>query len=208
MISDAFIHANESEYLIDVHHQSVDVLLSHLIKYKLRNDVSISPTDKRVSFSRTGTSTQLDPRSPLLHYRTFSPTADAITEEEYTKLRVENTIPEFPYSVPEGCLPLDHSLHHLNAIDFRKGCYLGQELTTRTHHTGVLRKCVVKLTFDGMDSSKEQDIMCDGKKVGRFYERYGCFGIGMMKIDCVGKALGLEDGTGVKAELPGWMKNI
>ena len=36
--------------------------------------------------------------------------------------------------------PLNMNLHHLNAISFDKGCYIGQELTQRTFHTGVIRR--------------------------------------------------------------------
>ncbi|KAI9872184.1 MAG: Iron-sulfur clusters incorporation protein [Pleopsidium flavum] len=31
----------------------------------------------------------------------------------------------------------------MGGIDFRKGCYVGQELTIRTHHTGVVRKRIL-----------------------------------------------------------------
>lgn len=30
-------------------------------------------------------------------------------------------------------------------VDFRKGCYVGQELTIRTYHTGVVRKRIVPI---------------------------------------------------------------
>lgn len=39
-------------------------------------------------------------------------------------------------------LPFTSSLSHL-VVDFRKGCYVGQELTVRTYHTGVVRKRVL-----------------------------------------------------------------
>jgi folate-binding protein YgfZ len=49
------------------------------------------------------------------------------------------------YCVPEGSevrdqFPLSMNFQHLNAISFNKGCYIGQELTQRTYHTGVIRK--------------------------------------------------------------------
>jgi len=31
----------------------------------------------------------------------------------------------------------------MGALDFRKGCYVGQELTVRTYHTGVIRKRIL-----------------------------------------------------------------
>jgi len=42
---------------------------------------------------------------------------------------------------------LEYNLAGLNAIDFDKGCYVGQELIARTHHRGVIRKRVMPLNF-------------------------------------------------------------
>ncbi|MCO5554300.1 hypothetical protein L7F22_007829 [Adiantum nelumboides] len=42
---------------------------------------------------------------------------------------------------------LEASLDYAGGVDFRKGCYVGQELTARTHHTGVVRKRVVPVSL-------------------------------------------------------------
>lgn len=42
-----------------------------------------------------------------------------------------------------SALPLDYNMDMTRGIDFRKGCYLGQELTIRTHHTGIVRKRIL-----------------------------------------------------------------
>ena len=47
-----------------------------------------------------------------------------------------------------GRLPLECNLAGLNAISFDKGCYVGQELTARTHHRGVVRKRIVPVAFE------------------------------------------------------------
>ncbi|XP_065187583.1 uncharacterized protein LOC135818167 [Sycon ciliatum] len=41
---------------------------------------------------------------------------------------------------PGEALPLEHNLDLNNGVCFKKGCYVGQELTARTHFTGVVRK--------------------------------------------------------------------
>ena len=46
-----------------------------------------------------------------------------------------------------GLLPLECNLAGLNAVSFEKGCYVGQELTARTHHRGVVRKRIVPASF-------------------------------------------------------------
>ena len=47
-----------------------------------------------------------------------------------------------------GLLPLECNLAGLNAVSFEKGCYVGQELTARTHHRGVVRKRIVPVAFE------------------------------------------------------------
>ena len=40
----------------------------------------------------------------------------------------------------------------MSGLDFHKGCYLGQELTIRTHHTGVVRKRLMPVQYYNISS--------------------------------------------------------
>ena len=59
------------------------------------------------------------------------------------------------HGIPEGSaeirrdavLPLEYNIDYMGGIDFRKGCYIGQELTIRTHHTGVVRKRILPVAL-------------------------------------------------------------
>ncbi|KAI9495842.1 hypothetical protein BDB00DRAFT_759598 [Zychaea mexicana] len=81
-----------------------------------------------------------DPRVPGFGYRAIVP------RKEYTIRRILNGIPE------EMCLL---------PVDFRKGCYVGQELTIRTYHTGVVRKRIMPVQLYAKDESAPTTLSVD-----------------------------------------------
>ncbi|KAL9618407.1 MAG: hypothetical protein Q9160_006848 [Pyrenula sp. 1 TL-2023] len=86
---------------------------------------------------------------------------DLISDHDWSRLsrayhvhRMTNGLPEGQGEIiRESALPQESNMDLLGGIDFRKGCYLGQELTIRTHHTGVVRKRIlpVQLYATGED---------------------------------------------------------
>lgn len=81
--------------------------------------------------------------------------------------------------MPSGTsYPLESNADLLNAVSFSKGCYLGQELTARTHHTGVTRKRLIPVALQRVDGEAVNPVDLDldvgvravesGRKVGRF----------------------------------------
>ena len=48
----------------------------------------------------------------------------------------------------------------LNAINFEKGCYIGQELIARTHYKGVVRKRLVPFEMTPESGSTSLKLMC------------------------------------------------
>ncbi len=76
----------------------------------------------------------------------------------YHAKRMALGIPEGTSSIINGTsLPLESNFDYMNGVDFRKGCYLGQELTIRTYHTGVIRKRVIPIQiFSSLDEALHQ----------------------------------------------------
>jgi len=83
--------------------------------------------------------------------------------------------------------PLEFNLDYLHGVSFHKGCYLGQELTARTHHTGVIRKRILPLRFDKQveycDSSADINVVSEkGKNVGKVKKVSGNVGLGLLRL--------------------------
>lgn len=77
--------------------------------------------------------------------------------EEYHWLRHICGIPEGQAEIPrESALPMEYNVDLSQGIDFKKGCYLGQELTIRTKHTGVVRKRILPVGLSTADAPHAQ----------------------------------------------------
>ena len=175
MLADAFIHRQPAledgspRWLLDVDSRTLPSLLAFIKKFKLRSKVKLTDVSAQhqvVQVWHSSASSQpsqaiseklaLDPRCPAIGYRgVLSSDSDltlggvnVVEGEEYTLHRILNGIGEGSLDFPVGSsLPLENNLDYMNGVDFRKGCYVGQELTARTHHTGVVRKRLLPLTF-------------------------------------------------------------
>ncbi|OAA77707.1 aminomethyl transferase [Akanthomyces lecanii RCEF 1005] len=109
--------------------------------------------------SSTATMTLRDPRAPAMGYRLLqlgggAPGVDAerADEDAYTIRRYLQGVPEGQDELlREHALPLESNMEHMCGIDFHKGCYVGQELTIRTKHRGVVRKRVLPCVLYDVD---------------------------------------------------------
>ncbi|KAF2074788.1 hypothetical protein CYY_003891 [Polysphondylium violaceum] len=114
----------------------------------------------------------MDPRHPIMGIRVLVPNSkndastkllsnyQSVDEEIYHLFRMSQGIPEGKKDFPIGAtIPLEYNFELLNGVDFHKGCYLGQELTSRTHFTGLVRKRVFPLVMkvDNVESVSVMD---------------------------------------------------
>lgn len=139
-----------------------------------------------------------DPRMYLLGVRIYGPALDIaklfsnqirlIDSTHYTTFRYKLGVAEGITELPPGnCFPLEANCDYLRGVSFHKGCYVGQELTARTHHTGVVRKRVMPLILSSVpeceltpDSIIETE---DGKKVGKLRGISGKYAIALLRIN-------------------------
>ncbi|WWD22769.1 hypothetical protein CI109_107262 [Kwoniella shandongensis] len=79
---------------------------------------------------------------------------DTFPTDEYNLHRILLGVPEGAQEiVPGSALPLESCMDIHGGVDFRKGCYLGQELTVRTYHTGATRKRILPIRLLPLNSS-------------------------------------------------------
>lgn len=91
---------------------------------------------------------------------------DETSESHYTIRRYLQGIPEGQAEIPyDAVLPMNSNVDVMGGIDFKKGCYLGQELTIRTHHTGVVRRRVLPvMLYGGAEEAPERLEYSDARR--------------------------------------------
>jgi len=150
-------------FLIDVAAPYADGLLKRLAMYRLRAAVEL--TDLRDShvvlagWDDDGLSGNVaralaydDPRLPALGVRWIASAADAPTtglaeRGAYETRRLALGIPDTGDLI--GQFLLDANGEELNAVDFRKGCFVGQEVTARMKHKAAPRRRMLPVDIDG-----------------------------------------------------------
>ncbi|XP_012216692.1 putative transferase CAF17 homolog, mitochondrial [Linepithema humile] len=130
--------------------------------------------------------------------------------EDYTAFRYKLGVGEGIHDLPPGkALPLEINCDYLHGISFHKGCYIGQELTARTYHTGVVRKRLMPLMFDNITNKSlaydEKILNESGNVIGKFRGYSGKYGLGLMRINEALSANQLNvSGINIKVVKPAW----
>jgi len=82
-----------------------------------------------------------------------------VTSDQYDAFRRYHDIPEgVDEIVPMKAFPMEANLDLMGAINFKKGCYVGQELTVRTYHTGAIRKRIFPIRIPKRDPKLESTL--------------------------------------------------
>ncbi|WP_391481523.1 YgfZ/GcvT domain-containing protein [Nereida sp. NH-UV-3] len=182
-VADFFLLNDAEQVLLDVASTHASLLFTRLNMYKLRADVAIAQSDLSVSLG----SGHADPRHPELPHRAYSTTSDssassAITSDALSALSVRLAVPQTGIELTPDTYILEAGFERLNGIDFKKGCFVGQEICARMKHKTELKKGLVKVAHDG-SAKADTPITKDGKPAGHLYSVSGNLGLAHIRFD-------------------------
>ncbi|MFZ3581852.1 YgfZ/GcvT domain-containing protein [Loktanella sp. DJP18] len=182
-LADFFVLGETDRLLIDVAASHADGLMQRLGLYRLRADVQIARSDIVVSRG-TGPAPAgalSDPRHPALGWRAYGPT-DVSDDTDWTALRVAHLIPETGIDLTPESYILEAGFDRLHGVDFRKGCFVGQEIVARMKHKTTLRKGLVRVRLEGA-AQPGDEIASGDRAAGTLHSVAGDRAIAYLRFD-------------------------
>jgi len=212
LLADFFVveapEADGGGFFIDAPKALVPDLAQKLKFYKLRAKVDIDPLDAMAVLAvwdGEGTTEYgldfRDPRLPALGQRVLVPGdvaqeaakdfgAELVDIAEYEAHRIALDVPRGGVDFIYGeVFPHDADLDKLGGVDFRKGCFIGQEVVSRVEHRGTARNRIVPVEFEAHAAEDGTVVMAGDKIVGTMGSSAGRLGLAMLRVDRVADAI-------------------
>ncbi|WP_170438674.1 CAF17-like 4Fe-4S cluster assembly/insertion protein YgfZ [Ruegeria arenilitoris] len=186
-LADFFLKRDGDSVLLDVAEGMAGALIKRLNMYKLRADVRIEETNLHLQRG-TGPAPEgalLDPRHPDMGWRAYSDAPEADDGTDWDAIRVRHCIPETGIELTPDTYILEAGFEPLNGVDFKKGCYVGQEVTARMKHKTQLRKGLRVVAIDGA-APVGSEILSAGKPAGTLFTQSNGQAIAYLRLDRAG----------------------
>jgi folate-binding protein YgfZ len=223
-----FIVFNDGErFLIDISRGLVPDFVKRLGFYKLRARIEIADLSaERIVVAAWGGSAPPildgpvapDPRLPALGWRAIvppgadmAPDYEEATEADYHAHRIALGIPEGAADFAYGdAFPHDAAMDQLHGIDFKKGCYIGQEVVSRMEHRGTARRRPVAVRAAGAAGlTAGAPVTAADVSVGAVGSSHGNLGLALVRLDRAQEAMDsgvplMAAGAPVEIAIPAW----
>ncbi|MFW5661462.1 MAG: YgfZ/GcvT domain-containing protein [Oceanicaulis sp.] len=145
----------EGGLFVDLPASEAEGLLKRFTLYRLRakaelalrEDLAVAAArgDGEAELQTVALAAATDPRDPALGLRAIVPAGGPSDEAAYDAARISGRAPEFGADYgPAEVFSTDVNHDLLGGIDYRKGCFVGQEVASRMHRKGGVRKRTVR----------------------------------------------------------------
>jgi folate-binding protein YgfZ len=221
-----FVLQDGDGFLLECPKESVAPLRQRLVFYRLRAKLDIEEApDLKVAAAwggkprvPNGSVLFADPRLEALGYRIVLPSEADLRgfgctiadEADYHAFRIGLCVPEGGLDYAYGdAFPHEALFDQLNGVDFRKGCFVGQEVVSRMEHRGTARKRIVGISAEGPLPEPRTPITADGHEIGTMGSSHGHQGLALIRLDRAEDARErsepmLSRGTRISLRIPAW----
>jgi hypothetical protein len=188
-LCDFFVGNLGDRLILDLPEMLAEATLRRLAMYRLRADVRWQPTGETVArgLGPAPAGALADPRHPGLGWRLYGGTPSPV---DWDALRVDLVVPETGAElVPDDSYILEMGFERLHGVDFRKGCYVGQEVTARMKHKTDLRKGLVRVGLAAAVAPGTPILTADGREAGVVRTVSGLRALAWLRFDRISDGL-------------------
>ena len=214
LLYDLFVVEHAGGAWLDVEAAHREAILHRLTMYRLRAKVELAVSDVPVSvlFSgpdgAPGAGWVRDPRLPELGWRGYgaTPPAGVVVADE-----TAGDAQKLALGVPgpadwgsDKTYPIEANFDLLHGIDFKKGCFVGQETTSRMKRRGQIKSRMLPIRFEGPAPAYGAEILGGDLRAGEVRSGGEGGAIALLRLD---RALGARltvEGRPVTVEQPKW----
>lgn len=202
IIADYLAVRTKDGVLMDVAKTQVEDLAKRLKMFRLRSQVDIEVLDDLIVLASTeaasdaapapGTATSyLDPRFPGGRLRALAKAeswTDAI--EDYHADRIAHGVPEQGVDFGSAeVFPSDVNMDRLGGVALNKGCFVGQEVVSRMHRRGKIRKRTLQVELPADLAAEPGTNLMAPQPIGTLTSRQGSQALALIRIDRLQRAL-------------------
>jgi tRNA-modifying protein YgfZ len=190
------ITESEGRFLLDCATARAAELVKRLIFYRLRAKIDIAPADLAVAAAWDNEPAIYsdvvvfpDPRLPALGLRMIAtrPQLQRIVDEaeagDYQAHRLRLGVPDSADLPPDTVFALDAGFEELGGVDFKKGCYVGQEVTARMKHRASARRRFLIAEFEGELPPPGTKLEAAGRDLGNFATGMQGHALALVRLD-------------------------
>ena len=212
LLFDLFIWGEGEDVVLDVAADRRDALMQRLALYKLRAKVEIAADDRRVfaNWPETATDFTTDPRLEAMGGRRLSDdVATDAAEADYHRHRLSVGVPNPAADGGQDAnYPIEANFDLLNGIDFAKGCFIGQETTSRMKRRGTVKNRMAPIAFEGSPPPIGAEVLLNGdRRAGEVLSGTDGQSMALLRLDRLDGDLTVE-GRPVTARLPDWLPRL
>ena len=207
LLFDLFLLGLEDGVLLDVAADRRDALLQRLAMYRLRAQVAVEADEGGVFAVWDGEAEGFipDPRAPALGGRFYGEVVETnATEDDWQAHRLAVGVPDPAADAPsDKTYPIEADFDLLNGIDFQKGCFVGQETTSRMKRRGAIRNRMLPIAFDGPPPPFGAEVLNGDLRAGEVLSGRDGAAMALLRLDRIDGALTV-DGRPVTVRRPDW----
>ena len=210
LLYDLFIVGREDGCWLDCAAEKRAALLQRLTIYRLRAKVTLAADDTPVFVAwggaPAGDGWLADPRLAELGWRGYGAGASTNGNEAgYERHRLEVGAPGPADWGEDSAYPLEADFDLMNGVDFKKGCFVGQETTSRMKRRGRVKSRMLPIRFDGAAPARGSEILAGALRAGEVLSGAEGRAIALVRLDRIEGAALTVDGRPCEVVRPAWM---